>query len=81
MAQPDPAEIQRQQEIRRRAIGRKRAREHFRPMTPEALQGRKHIDVQTGQTLLRSTSELLRLLYIKLNMHVSNVRLETKVSL
>lgn len=50
-------------------------------MTPEALQGRKHIDVQTGQTLLRSTSELLRLLYIKLNMHVSNVRLETKVSL
>ncbi|KAL7389100.1 hypothetical protein ABVT39_026492 [Epinephelus coioides] len=46
-AQPDPVEIQRQQELRRRAIARKRAREHFRPRTPEALQGRKHIDVQT----------------------------------
>ncbi|GAA6228856.1 radial spoke head protein 3 homolog [Lates japonicus] len=46
-AQPDPAEIQRQQELRRRAIARKRAREEFRPKTPEALQGRKHIDVQT----------------------------------
>lgn len=46
-AQPDPVEIQRQQELRRRAIARKRAREQFRPRTPEALQGRKHIDVQT----------------------------------
>ncbi|XP_070782447.1 radial spoke head protein 3 homolog [Enoplosus armatus] len=46
-AQPDPVETQRQQEIRRRAIAQNRAREHFRPKTPEALQGRKHIDVQT----------------------------------
>ncbi|XP_029351634.1 radial spoke head protein 3 homolog [Echeneis naucrates] len=46
-AQVDPGEIQRQQEIRRRAIARRRAREQFRPKTPEALQGRKHIDVQT----------------------------------
>ncbi|KAK5852804.1 hypothetical protein PBY51_006643 [Eleginops maclovinus] len=46
-AQPDPAEIQRQQEIRRRATAAKRAREQFRTRTPEALQGRKHIDVQT----------------------------------
>nr|XP_020459747.1 radial spoke head protein 3 homolog [Monopterus albus] len=45
--QPDPAEIQRQQEIRRRAVTRKHAREQFRLKTPEALQGRKHIDVQT----------------------------------
>ncbi|XP_029983615.1 radial spoke head protein 3 homolog [Sphaeramia orbicularis] len=45
--QPDPAEIQRQQELRRRAIARKQAREQFKPKTPEALQGRKHIDVQT----------------------------------
>ncbi|KAM6992588.1 radial spoke head protein 3 homolog [Tautogolabrus adspersus] len=46
-AQPDLAEIQRQQDIRRRAIARKRAQEQFKPKTPEALQGRKHIDVQT----------------------------------
>ncbi|XP_035534826.1 radial spoke head protein 3 homolog [Morone saxatilis] len=46
-AQPDAVEIQRQQETRRRAVARKRAREQFRPRTPEALQGRKHIDVQT----------------------------------
>ncbi|XP_022593577.1 radial spoke head protein 3 homolog [Seriola dumerili] len=46
-AHPDPAEILRQQEIRRRAIARRRAREHLKPKTPEALQGRKHIDVQT----------------------------------
>ncbi|KAM7395216.1 hypothetical protein PAMA_006802 [Pampus argenteus] len=46
-AQPDPAEIQRQQEIRRRAVARKRAMEQFRARTPEALQGRKHVDVQT----------------------------------
>ncbi|TKS75463.1 Radial spoke head protein 3 -like protein A-kinase anchor protein RSPH3 [Collichthys lucidus] len=47
MVPPDSAETQRQQEIRRRAIARKRAREQFRSGTPEALQGRKHIDVQT----------------------------------
>ncbi|XP_029281379.1 radial spoke head protein 3 homolog [Cottoperca gobio] len=46
-AQLDPSEIQRQQEIRRRAISEKRAREQFISRTPEALQGRKHIDVQT----------------------------------
>ncbi|XP_034554764.1 radial spoke head protein 3 homolog [Notolabrus celidotus] len=41
------ADLQRQQEIRRRAIARKRAQEQFRPKTPEALQGRTHVDVQT----------------------------------
>ncbi|XP_041661759.1 radial spoke head protein 3 homolog [Cheilinus undulatus] len=46
-AQPDPAEVQRQQEIRRRALARKRAQEQFKPRTPEAVQGRKHIDMQT----------------------------------
>ncbi|XP_041952237.1 radial spoke head protein 3 homolog [Alosa sapidissima] len=46
-AQPDPVEIQRQQEARRRALARKRAKEHFRPRTPEPLEGRKHMDVQT----------------------------------
>ncbi|KAK2856100.1 hypothetical protein Q5P01_004835 [Channa striata] len=46
-AQSDPAEAQRQQELRRRAIARRRVKDQFRPKTPEALQGRKHIDVQT----------------------------------
>lgn len=52
-AQTHPIEIQRQQEMRRR----KRAREQFRTMTPEALQGRKHIEIQTGQAFLWTTSE------------------------
>ncbi|XP_054474914.1 radial spoke head protein 3 homolog [Anoplopoma fimbria] len=50
-AQPDPVEVQRQQEIRRRAAARKQAREQLRTRTPEALQGRKHIDIQTEHYL------------------------------
>jgi len=46
-AQPDPIEIQRQQEARRRAIARKRAKQQLRPKSPEAVEGRKHMDVQT----------------------------------
>jgi len=46
-AQPDPIEIQREQESRRRAIARKRAKQQLRPKSPEAVEGRKHMDVQT----------------------------------
>merc|ERR1711976_975336 len=46
-SQPDPIEIQRQQEARRRAIARKRAKQQLRPKSPEPVEGRKHIDVQT----------------------------------
>ncbi|KAM4695033.1 radial spoke head protein 3 homolog isoform 1-T2 [Discoglossus pictus] len=46
-AQPDPVEIQRQQEAHRRALAKKRAKELLRPRTPEPVEGRKHIDVQT----------------------------------
>ncbi|XP_072265106.1 radial spoke head protein 3 homolog [Pyxicephalus adspersus] len=46
-AQPDPVEIQRAQEARRRALAKKRAKELLRPRTPEPVEGRKHIDVQT----------------------------------
>jgi hypothetical protein len=46
-AQPDPIEIQRQQEMRRRAVARKRAKEQLKPRSPEPVEGRKHIDVQT----------------------------------
>ncbi|NP_001121286.1 radial spoke head 3 L homeolog isoform X1 [Xenopus laevis] len=50
-AQPDPIEIQRQQEAQRRALAKKRAKELLRPRTPEAVEGRKHIDVQTEMYL------------------------------
>jgi len=46
-AQPDPIEIQKQQEARRRAIARKRAKEQLKPRSPEPVEGRKHINVQT----------------------------------
>lgn len=46
-AQPDPIEIQRQQEARRRAVARKRAKKQLIPKSPEPVEGRKHIDVQT----------------------------------
>ncbi|ELT95389.1 hypothetical protein CAPTEDRAFT_226249 [Capitella teleta] len=46
-AQPDTIEIQRQQEARRRAIAKKRAKQQLRPKSPEPVEGRKHIDVQT----------------------------------
>ncbi|XP_063723385.1 radial spoke head protein 3 homolog B-like isoform X2 [Symsagittifera roscoffensis] len=46
-AQPDPIEIQRQQEARRRTIARKRAKDQLKPRSPEPVEGRKHINVQT----------------------------------
>ncbi|KAM4772664.1 radial spoke head protein 3 homolog [Rhinophrynus dorsalis] len=46
-AQPDPVEVQRQQEAHRRALAKKRAKELLRSRTPEPVEGRKHIDVQT----------------------------------
>ncbi|KAJ8797178.1 hypothetical protein J1605_017406 [Eschrichtius robustus] len=45
--QPDLAEIQRQQQAKRRALAKKRAQEQLRPRTPEPVEGRKHVDVQT----------------------------------
>ena len=50
LQQPDPAEIQRQQEYRRKTIALKRAQELLSAKAAEALQGRKHIEVQTGKT-------------------------------
>lgn len=46
-AQPDPVEIQRAQEARRRALAKKRAKDLLRPRTPEPVEGRKNIEVQT----------------------------------
>ncbi|KAM8945554.1 radial spoke head protein 3 homolog [Pelodytes ibericus] len=46
-SQPDPVEIQKQQEAHRRALAKKRAKEVLRSKSPEPVEGRKHIDVQT----------------------------------
>ncbi|XP_076024151.1 radial spoke head protein 3 homolog isoform X2 [Genypterus blacodes] len=56
--QADVAEIQRQQESRKRTVTRKRASELLRVRTPEALHGRKHIDVQT-ELYLEELSDVL----------------------
>ena len=46
-AQPDVIEIQKQEELRRRTAARRRAREQGRSASPDAVSGRKHMDVQT----------------------------------
>ncbi|XP_074044052.1 radial spoke head protein 3 homolog isoform X3 [Macrotis lagotis] len=46
-SQPDPVELQRQQEAKRKALARKRAREHLQLRSPEPVEGRKHVEVQT----------------------------------
>jgi hypothetical protein len=43
-AQPDPLEVQRQQEVKRR---RRAANQQVRVRTPEPVEGRRHTDVQT----------------------------------
>ncbi|XP_078412963.1 radial spoke head protein 3 homolog [Cetorhinus maximus] len=46
-AQPDPIEVQRQQEIQRRAVARRRAKAQLRTGTPNPVEGRIHTEVQT----------------------------------
>ncbi|NWU93231.1 RSPH3 protein, partial [Upupa epops] len=45
--QPSHLEIQRQREAWKRALARKRAKEQMQPKTPEPVEGREHIHVQT----------------------------------
>lgn len=45
--QTDPLELQKVQAAKRRALAKKRAQEQLRPRTPEPVEGRKHVDVQT----------------------------------
>lgn len=42
-----------------RALTQKQAMEKVRSMTPEAMQGRQHVDVQTGETFEWTLSDLL----------------------
>ncbi|XP_073702492.1 radial spoke head protein 3 homolog [Garra rufa] len=50
-SQSDPVEFLRQQEARKRALSRKRLKEQFGSKTPEPLEGRKNMDVQTEMYL------------------------------
>lgn len=68
-SQPDPLELQRQQESRRRALARKRAREQFKPRSPEPVEGRKHIEVQTELYLEEITGQLLLLIIIAVQIN------------
>nr|XP_056700642.1 radial spoke head protein 3 homolog B-like [Euleptes europaea] len=45
--EPDPIELQRQREAHRKAMARKRAQEQLRTRTPDPLEGRRHVRVQT----------------------------------
>uniref|UniRef100_A0A8C9RDN2 Radial spoke head 3 n=1 Tax=Scleropages formosus TaxID=113540 RepID=A0A8C9RDN2_SCLFO len=56
--QPDPSELRRQQEARRRAIERRRTKEQLRLRTPEPVEGRKHADVQTDLYLLELSDKI-----------------------
>ncbi|NXX79658.1 RSPH3 protein, partial [Urocolius indicus] len=47
VTQPSPLEIQRQREARKRALARKRAKEQMQVRTPEPVEGREHVHVQT----------------------------------
>ena len=46
-SQPDPLEIQKNQELKRKLKAKRKAESRRRIKTPDAVQGRKHIDVQT----------------------------------
>ncbi|XP_042335891.1 radial spoke head protein 3 homolog B-like [Sceloporus undulatus] len=45
--EPDPLELQRRREAHRKALARKRAKEQLRTRTPDPLEGRRHVNVQT----------------------------------
>ncbi|XP_072481797.1 radial spoke head protein 3 homolog [Notamacropus eugenii] len=47
ISRQDPVELQRQKETKRKALAKKRAKEHLQPSTPEPVEGRKHVGVQT----------------------------------
>lgn len=46
---PNAFEIQRRREARRKALARKRAEEQIQLRTPEPVEGREHVHVQTGK--------------------------------
>ena len=57
-AQPDPIAIKRQQELRRRALAKRRARDQLEAQSPEPAEGRKHAQVQTELYLEELTDRI-----------------------
>lgn len=60
-AQPDPIEIQRQQEQRRRIIARRRAKEQLRPRSPDPVDGKNVIILKLKLSLFHSKVVQLQL--------------------
>ncbi|XP_063003369.1 radial spoke head protein 3 homolog B-like [Elgaria multicarinata webbii] len=58
-SEPDPLELQRQREAQRKALARKRAKEQLRTRTPDPLEGRRHVDVQTELYLEELANRLI----------------------
>lgn len=56
--QPDPLELQAQQEKMRRTLAKKRAEEKLRTHTPDAVSGRQHTEVQTELYLEELTDKV-----------------------
>lgn len=68
----DPAEIEEPPGNKQRAL-QKQTMGRCRSLTPEAVQGRAHIDVQTGNTSSWTTSPHLHLWWIKFTLVKSNL--------
>ncbi|NWS70226.1 RSPH3 protein, partial [Crotophaga sulcirostris] len=59
-AQPSFFEIQRQREACKRALARKRAKEYMQSTTPEPVEGREHIQVQTELYLEEISDQIIQ---------------------
>ncbi|RKO93328.1 radial spoke protein 3-domain-containing protein [Blyttiomyces helicus] len=57
-AQPDPLEVQKQNDLKRRIRARRRAEAQRRVRTPDPVDGRKHIDIQTDLYLEELTDKV-----------------------
>ncbi|KAJ1560491.1 Radial spoke head protein 3 [Cladochytrium tenue] len=57
-AQPDPVQVQKQHDLKRRLQARRRQAEQRRLRTPEAVDGRRHMDVQTELYLEELTTRV-----------------------
>ncbi|XP_051471624.1 radial spoke head protein 3 homolog [Apus apus] len=57
--QPDPLEIRRRREAWKRALARKRAKEQLEIRTPEPVEGREHVEVQTDRYLEEISDQII----------------------
>lgn len=56
--QPDPIELQKKDELRKRLAARKRVKQLLKPRTPDPLDGRQHVDIQTEMYLEELTDRI-----------------------